>query len=117
MVGQFTQQALCFRPCIPVGQGGGGGGSVRFGEDHVENDRGGTEVSQLLHQTGQYRAWPGPLADFCQAVIIDINNANRYVQCGSGFPLLKAVEHKIAHGRQGGKVGLHGKGQCKYQHS
>ena len=63
----------------PEAQGVGRRHAVRLGEHHVEADRRGAIVGELLHELGKHGARPGPLTDALQRLLVDVDDAHRKV--------------------------------------
>ena len=79
--------------------------AVGLGEDHVEADRRGAVVGELLHELGEHRARPRPLSDPLQRLLVDVDDAQR--QTGievARIDLLVGVEHHRAQSRHRARV-------------
>ncbi len=65
---------------VKLAQRGGervGRHAVRFGEHHVEADRGGAEPGEAGDDVGEHRARPRPLPDLLEARLVDIDDDHR----------------------------------------
>jgi len=66
----------------------GGRQVVGLGQDDVEADRRGAVIVELAGEVGEDRSRPGPLTDFGERVLIDVNDADRQ------FPVVVLLCHK-----------------------
>ena len=79
----------------PEAQSVGGRHAVGLGKHHVEADHGRAAGGELVHQIGEHRARPGPLADRFQRVLVDVDDAHRESGIeGARADALIGVEHE-----------------------
>ena len=65
---------------------------VRFGENDVEADRGGTMLGQPVDHSGEHGARPRPLPELADALVVDIDDSDRALGGRAGTQRLVAVE-------------------------
>lgn len=94
--GDFRIVPAGFRIAAKNSGGAGRGGSVRFGEDDIEGDRGRTGFGQGIGQPGDVSAGPRPLPETTYGLVVDVNDANSGILIGPGIGTLIAVEDQIA---------------------
>jgi hypothetical protein len=67
--------------------------AIRVDEQNVEGDRRDAKLVQPVDQLRQQRPRPGPLAEPCQGVVIDIDDAHRRRLVYPRFETQELVEH------------------------
>jgi hypothetical protein len=76
----------------------GGVGAVLLREQEVERDRGRAGVFELVDELREALARPWPLAELLERFLVDLNDADRPVECvRTGLPALVLVENKVLH--------------------
>jgi len=121
VVGQTGQQLAHTGRHRPVGADRGRRGAVGFGEHDVEADGRRLVGLQPRHQLGDAVAWPGPLAELGQAVLVDVDDAHGGVLVHPGLQPLVLVPqgmtqrtHQRRVGQQHGRHQRHGQQGCQH---
>ncbi len=70
--------------------------SVGLGEDHVEGDRCRSELTEVIDDLGELRAWPWPLPDLAQRRLVDVDDGDRRSGFGTRFQVLVKIENERA---------------------